>query len=88
MSCSFIEIYNEEIKDLLDNHAGKTLTIREDGKENGNGIHIPGLKLEVVRNFMDCAEALDAGGGNRATAFTRMNSQSSRSHAIFTIHLN
>lgn len=87
VQCSFIEIYNEEIKDLLDPHSSKALAIREN-VDGPSKIHIPNMKLEVVENTMDCLEALDRGGAARATAYTQMNSQSSRSHAVFTIHLH
>ena len=46
------------------------------------------MRLEVIDSPMDRVEALDRGGASRATAYTQMNSQSSRSHAIFTIHLH
>lgn len=94
LQTSFIEIYNEEIKDLLDPHTTKVLNIRENPKNadgsscGGSTIGIPGMKLEVVNTAMEMMEALDRGGAARATAYTRMNSQSSRSHAIFTIHLH
>merc|ERR1719244_32252 len=87
VQCSFFEIYNEEIKDLLDPHTTKSMAIREN-PEGPSKIHIPGMKLELVENAGDMAEALDRGGAARATAYTQMNSQSSRSHAIFTIHLH
>eukprot|EP01083_Nonionella_stella_P144390 450746_1 len=87
VQCSFIEIYNEEIKDLLDPHSSKQLAIRENA-EGPSKIHIPNMKLETVQNAMDCAEALDRGGASRATAYTLMNATSSRSHAIFTVHLH
>ena len=87
IQCSFIEIYNEEIKDLLDPHSSKVLSIRENN-EGPSKIHIPNMKLEIIENAIDMLEALDRGGASRATAYTQMNSQSSRSHAIFTIHLH
>ena len=87
VQCSFIEIYNENIKDLLEPNSSKVLAIRENA-EGPSKIHIPNMKLEVVENAMDMLEALDRGGASRATAYTQMNSQSSRSHAIFTIHLH
>lgn len=87
VQCSFIEIYNEEIKDLLDPHTTKSMAIREN-PEGPSKIHIPAMKLEIVENAMDMAEALDRGGAARATAYTQMNAASSRSHAIFTIHLH
>ena len=41
-----------------------------------------------MQSYIDLLEALDRGGSCRATASTNMNSQSSRSHAIFTIYLH
>lgn len=92
IKCSFLEIYNEEIHDLLDTTAtnkveslvntGKEITIREE--KNGN-ISVYGLVEEKVDTYEELAACLDRGSNLRITSSTLMNSASSRSHAIFTI---
>ncbi|CAO3658588.1 unnamed protein product [Rhizopus stolonifer] len=84
---SFIEIYNEEFIDLL-NFAPPSertpVTIREDSKNN---IIWTGLKEVQVSSVEDVLKYLQMGTENRATGSTDMNSQSSRSHAIFSVSL-
>ena len=82
---SFLEIYNEEIHDLLANNVTteKPISIRED---KGN-IMLMGLHEEVVSSYDEMCECLDRGTLKRSTACTLMNSTSSRSHAIFTINI-
>ena len=87
VSASFLEIYSEEIYDLLSNdlHDSKhTLPIRDDA--NG-GVVVVGLKEKVVKSAEDALQVLNVGTLNRTTARTLMNKTSSRSHAVFTIHL-
>ncbi|KAJ4781282.1 kinesin-like protein [Rhynchospora pubera] len=78
--CSFLEIYNEQINDLLD-PTQRDLQIRED---NANGIHVENLSEEYVNNEEDVAQILIKGLSNRKVGATTMNSKSSRSHVIFT----
>lgn len=98
IKCTFLEIYNEELKDLLDhnNLSSNTgnaavidryiqkneITIREE--KNGN-ISVFGLREEKVNSYEELAACLDKGSNFRSTASTLMNNCSSRSHAIFTI---
>jgi kinesin family protein 4/21/27 len=85
VKCSFLEIYNEELNDLLDpmlGNSSKQINIREE--KNGT-ISVYGLREEKVENADEMAYCLDKGSNSRTTASTLMNSQSSRSHAIFTI---
>ncbi|XP_018427640.1 PREDICTED: chromosome-associated kinesin KIF4A [Nanorana parkeri] len=81
---SYLEIYNEEILDLLFTPRDKTcpISIREDPKE---GIKICGLTERDVKTALDMVSCLEQGNSSRTVASTAMNSQSSRSHAIFTI---
>eukprot|EP00347_Sterkiella_histriomuscorum_P016618 403352497 len=86
---SFLELYNEELHDLLDpvmvgNHASKStkeLLIKE---KNGN-IYVQGLKEEPVQSKEECLMLLNKGISHRTTSATLMNEGSSRSHAIFTV---
>ena len=75
---SFVEVYNEEIKDLFcPSGFRKPLNIREEN----NSIRVVNLSETIVTDL------LEKGSGMRMTGGTAMNEQSSRSHAIFTITL-
>ena len=80
---SFIEIYMEKIRDLLDgNHLKNNLLIRED---KVNGIYIAGVTEVYVTSHEELLNIMGTGSLNRATAATGMNEGSSRSHSVFTI---
>ncbi|RCI02145.1 hypothetical protein CU098_008136, partial [Rhizopus stolonifer] len=84
---SFIEIYNEELIDLLNPappNERTPVTIREDPKGH---IIWTGLKEVTVSNADDVLKYLQMGTENRATGSTDMNAKSSRSHAIFSVTL-
>jgi centromeric protein E len=76
---SFIEIYNEEVRDLLGNN--QTLHIREDPRR---GVFVSSAE-EIVTDYTGLLETLFDGEKNRAVAATGMNERSSRSHTIFRI---
>jgi len=81
--CSYLELYNEEIRDLLGNSKSNIkCELKEDPKK---GIYIKNLSDVVVESPEDLNKMLDKGLGNRTVAATLMNSESSRSHSIFTI---
>ena len=84
---SYLEIYNEQVKDLLINGdpPAKGYTLQRD--EHGNYI-VAGLSLVTVSSLHDVAACLEHGSRIRSTASTNMNAHSSRSHAVFTIHLD
>lgn len=79
---SYLEVYNEQIRDLLAN--GGPLAVREDGSK---GVVIQGLSLHQPKSAEHILEALDAGNHNRTQHPTDMNATSSRSHAVFQIYL-
>ncbi|XP_075040606.1 chromosome-associated kinesin KIF4A [Mixophyes fleayi] len=88
LTVSYLEIYNEDILDLLYSSRDKTtppISIREDPKE---GIKICGLTERDVKSALDMISCLEQGNSSRTVASTAMNSQSSRSHAIFTISID
>ncbi|XP_041444664.1 kinesin-like protein KIF3A isoform X2 [Xenopus laevis] len=79
---SYLEIYNEEVKDLL----GKDQTQRLEVKERPDvGVYIKDLSGYVVNNADDMDRIMTLGHKNRSVGATNMNEHSSRSHAIFTI---
>ncbi|KAE9585628.1 putative plus-end-directed kinesin ATPase [Lupinus albus] len=78
--CSFLEIYNEQILDLLD-PSSNNLQIREDNKK---GVYVENLKEIEVTNGRDVIQQLIQGAANRKVAATNMNLASSRSHSVFT----
>uniref|UniRef100_A0A672F4L4 Kinesin-like protein n=1 Tax=Salarias fasciatus TaxID=181472 RepID=A0A672F4L4_SALFA len=79
---SYLEVYNEQIRDLLAN-AGP-LAVREDGSK---GVVVQGLTLHKPKSAEHILEALDSGNRNRTQHPTDMNATSSRSHAVFQIYL-
>ncbi|XP_062108915.1 kinesin-like protein KIN-12C isoform X2 [Humulus lupulus] len=78
--CSFLEIYNEQITDLLE-PSSTNLQLREDLNK---GVYVENLTEYNVRNVNDVVKLLLQGAANRKVAATRMNSESSRSHSVFT----
>ena len=81
--CSFLQIYNEKLFDLLqDRHGDRPLNIRED---KHCGIFVEGQSEYAVTNAADCFTLLKRGESNRCTRQTRSNIHSSRSHTIFQL---
>ncbi|KAM9341282.1 kinesin-like protein KIF15 [Symphorus nematophorus] len=81
--CSFIEIYNEQIYDLLDT-ASASLFLRENIKK---GLFVEGAVEKFVSSAAEAYQVLSMGWRNRRVASTSMNRESSRSHAVFTMTL-
>ncbi|KAK3745794.1 hypothetical protein RRG08_030668 [Elysia crispata] len=79
--CSFLEIYQEQIFDLLDT-ASQGLHLRENMNK---GVFVDGLIEQVICNPTDAYQVLVVGMLNRRVAGTSMNRESSRSHAVFTV---
>ncbi|KAM3229382.1 hypothetical protein ACQJBY_060314 [Aegilops geniculata] len=94
MKVTFLELYNEEITDLLasedqsrfleDRHKRPTLSLMEDGK---GGSVIRGLEEIVVYSPGEIYSLLQHGSNRRRTADTALNMQSSRSHSVFSIYI-
>ena len=85
VKASFIEIYNEDVRDLLANnedHKNPTpLTIREDAAGN---VRMDAQEM-TLKSVKDLVSMLHKGNARRACASTEKNSRSSRSHAIFQV---
>uniref|UniRef100_A0AAY5EQ26 Kinesin motor domain-containing protein n=1 Tax=Electrophorus electricus TaxID=8005 RepID=A0AAY5EQ26_ELEEL len=91
INAQFLELYNEEVLDLFDTtrdvEARKqksNIRIHEDAT---GGIYTVGVTTRTVTSEAEMMQCLKLGALSRTTASTQMNVQSSRSHAIFTIHL-
>ncbi|CAH1707311.1 unnamed protein product [Chironomus riparius] len=83
VAAQFMELYNEEIIDLLDPYSkGKILKIHED---TYGSISVTGVTIRPLKGPQDALNCLQQGAIARTTASTNMNESSSRSHAIFTI---
>lgn len=94
MKVTFLELYNEEISDLLapeensrfiDDKLKKPIALMEDGK---GGVFVRGLEEEIVTTANEIYKILDKGSAKRRTAETLLNKQSSRSHSIFSITIH
>ncbi|XP_044981983.1 kinesin-like protein KIN-5B isoform X1 [Hordeum vulgare subsp. vulgare] len=95
MKVTFLELYNEEITDLLvsedqsrfpeDRHKRPAISLMEDGK---GGAVIRGLEKIVVYSPGEIYSLLEHGSTRRRTADTALNMQSSRSHSVFSIYID
>ena len=81
---AFLQLYMEMLQDLLDPSSDKPIRIREDPEE---GVYLSGIRWVPINSVKDCMELMALGDRHRNTAFTSMNSHSSRSHAAFMIKL-
>ena len=89
VSLSFLEVYNEEIRDLLGNKGRKKqgqkhLRLRDD--PNGS-VQVQGCVEKVVHSPSEIGILMEAASKRRVVAATRMNATSSRSHAIFILNI-
>ncbi|XP_063229667.1 osmotic avoidance abnormal protein 3 [Bacillus rossius redtenbacheri] len=81
---SYLEIYNEEIRDLLGEDARRRLDLKEHADK---GVYVQDLSQHPVQGVRDCEALMRLGWGNRAVGATLMNADSSRSHSIFSVRL-
>ncbi|XP_040570010.1 osmotic avoidance abnormal protein 3 isoform X2 [Lepeophtheirus salmonis] len=81
---SYLEIYNEEIRDLLGQDCKKKLDLKE---HPDRGVYVPNISLHPVHNTASCEALMNQGWNNRSVGATLMNKDSSRSHSIFTINI-
>ncbi|CAH8853803.1 unnamed protein product [Trichobilharzia szidati] len=81
---SFLEIYNEEVRDLLGRDNKTKLELKENPDK---GVYVAGLSMHKITCVKDCQNIMEIGWKNRSTGATLMNADSSRSHSIFTIYL-
>ncbi|XP_019367543.1 PREDICTED: kinesin-like protein KIF17 isoform X2 [Gavialis gangeticus] len=81
---SYLEIYNEDIRDLLGADTKQKLELKEHPEK---GVYVKGLSLHTVHNVAQCERIMEIGWRNRSVGYTLMNKDSSRSHSIFTINM-
>eukprot|EP01062_Namystynia_karyoxenos_P061641 TRINITY_DN5400_c0_g3_i1.p1 TRINITY_DN5400_c0_g3~~TRINITY_DN5400_c0_g3_i1.p1 ORF type:complete len:867 (+),score=225.14 TRINITY_DN5400_c0_g3_i1:70-2601(+) len=86
VTVSFMEIYNERVRDLLDQRSqSRECRVRE---HPVHGVFVDGLKQVPVANSTEALRAVQRGIRDRATAETMMNADSSRSHAVFQLRID
>jgi kinesin family protein 18/19 len=83
VSMSYMEIYNELVRDLL--QPGPTLELREETRGPHAGVVVAGLTRACTSSTQEVMAALHAGNARRTTEPTRANAVSSRSHAILQV---
>lgn len=83
VAVSYLEIYMEELRDLLKPNSTTPLELRE----RDGGIVVPNLHSVLCKSVEDMIQVMYMGNKNRTVGFTNMNEHSSRSHAIFLIKI-
>ena len=86
VKCSFIELYNEELRDLLSVDESAKLKIYDDTSRRGHATTIvQGMEEKHIKNATEGIKVLQEGSLKRQVAATKCNDLSSRSHTVFTI---
>ncbi|CAG9833821.1 unnamed protein product [Diabrotica balteata] len=85
VTASFLEIYNENVRDLLDSNTNNNLEILYN---EGRGTTVSNLKAKEICSFGDFQKYMMKAQKNRAVAATNVNQHSSRSHAVTKITIN
>uniref|UniRef100_A0A7S3DF42 Kinesin-like protein n=1 Tax=Palpitomonas bilix TaxID=652834 RepID=A0A7S3DF42_9EUKA len=78
----YLEIYNEEVRDLLGGDHNVALELKE---HPDKGVYVKDLSAFVVKSVQEMDQYMETGNGKRSVGFTQMNADSSRSHSIFTV---
>lgn len=82
LGMTYLEVYNETVKDLL--NPGAPLQLREDGK---HGVSVAGIAVKRIENCEELFNLLKQGNCNRTQHPTDANAESSRSHAVFQVYI-
>jgi len=86
VKCSFIELYNEELRDLLSPDDSTKLKIYDDNNKKGHSATlVQGMEESHIKSANAGIKLLQAGSHKRQVAATKCNDLSSRSHTVFTI---
>lgn len=81
--CSYVEIYNEEIRDLLGPDPNTKLELKENKEK---GVFVKDLTILTVKSIQEIERVMQQGNSLRKVGQTAMNDTSSRSHSLFTIY--
>lgn len=81
--CSYVEIYNEEIRDLLGASPDAKLELKEN---KDKGVFVKDLTILTVKSIQEIERVMMQGNSLRKVGQTAMNDTSSRSHSLFTIY--
>jgi Kinesin motor domain len=87
LMCSYLEIYNEQVYDLISEGSSfknEVLSVNEDPQR---GFYVKGLSEHVVGSIDEVLNFIEKGEANRKYAVTSMNHNSSRSHTIFRLNV-
>ncbi|OAF67351.1 Chromokinesin kid-A [Intoshia linei] len=88
LELSYMEIYNEKVKDLLNPQSPSNANIYLKVRENKSyGTYVDGLSKLVVNSYDEIEKHISFGSLSRSVAQTNMNNESSRSHAVLTIYV-
>ncbi|TKA57290.1 hypothetical protein B0A49_11673, partial [Cryomyces minteri] len=86
VKCSFIELYNEELRDLLSRDDSTKLKIFDDNSRKGHSATlVQGMEESHIKSASKGIELLREGSHKRQVAATKCNDLSSRSHTVFTV---
>jgi kinesin family protein 11 len=86
VKCSFIELYNEELRDLISPDENSKLKIFDDNSKKGHpSTLVQGMEESHIKTATEGVKLLQAGSHKRQVAATKCNDLSSRSHTVFTV---
>ncbi|RDW75913.1 kinesin-domain-containing protein [Coleophoma crateriformis] len=86
VKCSFIELYNEELRDLIAPDDSVKLKIYDDNSKKGHSTTlVQGMEESHIKSAVDGIKLLQSGSHKRQVASTKCNDLSSRSHTVFTV---
>eukprot|EP01063_Lacrimia_lanifica_P029056 TRINITY_DN4375_c0_g1_i1.p1 TRINITY_DN4375_c0_g1~~TRINITY_DN4375_c0_g1_i1.p1 ORF type:complete len:1100 (+),score=385.46 TRINITY_DN4375_c0_g1_i1:114-3413(+) len=88
IECTFLEIYNEQVKDLFAKKKSSDYATVKIRQHPVFGVQVVGLESKELVNAKQGKHEMEHGMSQRALASTNMNATSSRSHAIFQIHVH
>jgi hypothetical protein len=82
---TFLEIYNEQVHDLIEPRAGAALAVRG---SSASGFYVEDLAVVQCRGLADLEYVINRGLERRASRHHQLNQHSSRSHAVFSVYLD
>lgn len=86
VKCSFIELYNEELRDLISSDENAKLKIYDDNSKKGHSTTVvQGMSESHIKSAVEGVKLLQDGSFKRQVAATKCNDLSSRSHTVFTV---